>query len=115
MDEAERCHAIIYIADGKIMTCGTVDDVIQKAGLTVWVVNGKSLVTLYKALENHPAISNIAPFGESLHISGTNPDTLSAAINPYKNNPSYHWQLVDTSMEDAFIHYMANAEKENRL
>src|SRR5438552_4396222 len=33
MDEAERCHRLAYIVQGKLLAQGTVDDVIKKAGL----------------------------------------------------------------------------------
>lgn len=115
MDEAERCHAIIYIAGGRIMTRGTVQEVIRNAGLTTWVVHGQNLMPLQRALEHHPAISSVAPFGDSLHISGMNAQTLSEAIAPYRSDTAYEWQLAEPSMEDAFIHYMLQAQIENRL
>ena len=33
MDEAERCHALAYIAEGKLLTHGTAHEVIEQAGL----------------------------------------------------------------------------------
>lgn len=115
MDEAERCHAIIYIAGGRIMTRGTVEEVIADAGLTTWVVRGKDLMPLQRTLEHNPAISSVAPFGDSLHISGTNAHALAEAIAPYQSDVNYQWQLSAASMEDAFIHFMTQAQLENRL
>jgi len=43
MDEAERCHRISYISYGKLLATGTVRDVIDKAGLTTFIVNGPRL------------------------------------------------------------------------
>ncbi|MGE4350886.1 MAG: ABC transporter ATP-binding protein, partial [Bdellovibrionales bacterium] len=79
MDEAERCHAIIYIAYGRIVTEGTVTDVIHHAGLTTWIVRGSSLSSLMHELENNPAITTVAAFGDSLHISGTDAQKLDQA------------------------------------
>jgi len=115
MDEAERCHKIIYIAGGIIMTQGTIDEVINNAGLTTWVVKGENLASLQKELEKDPAVITAAPFGESLHVSGTDKEGLDNATAPYRNNPAYHWELASPSMEDAFIHYMTKAQMENLL
>lgn len=115
MDEAERCHKIIYIAGGRLMTQGTVEEVIQNTGLTTWVVTGTELFQLQQALKNHPAITTIAPFGGSLHISGIDIQALNEAIKPYLDNPHYQWELATPSMEDAFIHYMTKAQLENLL
>lgn len=115
MDEAERCHKIIYIAGGRIMTEGTVDEVIAHAALTTWIVKGNNLSKLQNALKADPAIMTIAPFGESLHISGTDKNALNEAIKKYQTTSEYRWELADPSMEDAFIHYMTKAQMEHLL
>ncbi|MFK7968478.1 MAG: ABC transporter ATP-binding protein [Rickettsiaceae bacterium] len=115
MDEAERCHEIIYIAEGKLIVRGTVANVIEHAGLITWVVRGKNLVDLQKKLESHPAITSIAPFGDSLHISGIDINALDKAILPYRNDHNYKWTTSVPSMEDAFIHYMARLDSGREL
>jgi len=111
MDEAERCHKIIYTAGGQLIIQGSVAEVIANTHLTTWVVKGTDLSLLQTALADHTAISTIAPFGDSLHISGTNPERLKQAITPYLQQSNYHWELINPSMEDAFIHYMNNAQE----
>jgi ABC-2 type transport system ATP-binding protein len=115
MDEAERCHEIIYIAGGKFITQGTVGEVIAHAGLTTWVVRGENLIQLQRELEHQTAVSTVAPFGGSLHISGTDAKALEEVLSPYRQNPDYQWELASPSMEDAFIHYMTQAQMENLL
>lgn len=115
MDEAERCHEIIYIAGGRIITQGTVEEVIANTGLTTWVVSGNKLELLQEELKQNPAVSLIAPFGGSLHISGTDDKSLEKAIKPYLKGSDYHWELTAPSMEDAFIHYMKKAKMEKSL
>ena len=43
MDEAERCHRVAYIAYGRLLTHGTVPEVIAQARLTTWAVSGPNL------------------------------------------------------------------------
>jgi len=106
MDEAERCHAIIYIAYGRLLVQGTVRDVIDHAGLVTWSVKGAGLSGLMRNLEKNPAIATMAPFGEILHISGTNEAALYEALAPYIDDPCLEWGKSAPTLEDAFIHYM---------
>ena len=46
MDEAERCHRLAYILNGKLLTHGTVDEVIRGTRLTTWSVAGPDLLAL---------------------------------------------------------------------
>jgi ABC-2 type transport system ATP-binding protein len=111
MDEAERCHAIIYIAQGKLITEGTVEDVVRNAGLTTWAARGPDLNKLMRDIEHNPAITTTAPFGDSLHISGTNPQALEEALAPYLNLEGYQWEKIDPSLEDVFIHYISGQSR----
>ncbi len=110
MDEAERCHAIIYMAYGRIVARGTVAEVVRGAGLSTWVAQGPDLIALMKRLETLPAISTVAPFGDSLHISGPDPAALEAAIAPYRGHPGTRWIPAEPTLEDVFIHYMATVK-----
>jgi ABC-2 type transport system ATP-binding protein len=114
MDEAERCHAIIYMAYGKLITEGTVTEVIDHAGLTTWtarrIYDDVSLIDLMKKLEKDPAISTVAPFGDSLHISGTDPRALEIAIAPYRADEGLAWVETQPTLEDVFIHYMSTVQ-----
>lgn len=110
MDEAERCHSIIYMSYGRIVTSGTVKEVLRGAGLSTWVVKGPGLMELMRVLEKDPAIKTVAPFGDSLHVSGTDPGKLDAAVKPYQDKPGLTWARSDPSFEDVFIHYMAGTK-----
>ncbi|MGE4314315.1 MAG: ABC transporter ATP-binding protein [Pseudobdellovibrionaceae bacterium] len=110
MDEAERCHAIIYMSYGKLVTQGTVKEVISGAGLTTWVVQGAHLMGLARELEQNPAVKTVAPFGDSLHVSGTNKEKLEAALQPYFGKEGLNWREAMPSFEDVFIRYMADAK-----
>jgi ABC-2 type transport system ATP-binding protein len=109
MDEAERCHEIAYIAYGELLAHGTVDEVIREAHLTTYIVTGDGLATLATELEKHPGVDTVAPFGMSLHVSGSDRTTLEAAIAPYRNDPKLTWSVIDASLEDVFIGLMNRA------
>ncbi len=110
MDEAERCHAIIYMSYGRLMAQGTVQEVVDGANLSTWQARGVNLMKLAGELERNPNIKTIAPFGDSLHISGTDKEGLLKAIEPYFSWPDLEWQETQPSLEDVFIRYTADAE-----
>lgn len=109
MDEAERCHEIAYIAFGELLAHGTVEEVLHAAHLTTYSVTGENLMQLSAALEKAPGVDTVAPFGNSLHVSGRDRAALEAAIAPYRNDPKYHWSIITPSLEDVFIGLMAKA------
>ncbi len=42
MDEAERCHRLAYILEGKLLAHGTAAEVVAQARLTTWSVSGRT-------------------------------------------------------------------------
>ena len=106
MDEAERCHAIVYIRRGRVIARGSVEEVVQGAGLTTWTVRGPQLGALARRLQETEGIEQVAPFGETLHVVGSDAERLEAAIAPFRADPAHSWTLGETSLEDVFIKLM---------
>ena len=107
MDEAERCHELAYIADGKLLVTGTAAEVVARSGLFTWTVAGSGeLADLVRALEKEHGVEIVVPFGSSLHVSGTDRAALEAAVLKYRNLPGLEWRESEPSLEDAFIRYM---------
>ena len=105
MDEAERCHEIAYIFNGKLIARGTADSLIQRSGLVTFEAEGPRADRLARELTGKPGIEMVAPFGAALHVSGTDRSALSKAIDPFRRDP-YLWSEVSPSLEDVFIHLM---------
>ena len=110
MDEAERCHEIAYIAYGELLTHGTVDEVIEHAGLTTYTVSGPNLNGLQNELSRSKGVDMVAPFGTSLHVSGGDEKALEAAIEPYRKRRGLIWTRSEPSLEDVFITLMGKAQ-----
>jgi ABC-2 type transport system ATP-binding protein len=110
MDEAERCHEIAYIAYGRLLAHGTVDEVIHQSRLKVYSVTGEGLAQLAADLEKRPGVDSVAPFGTSLHVAGQDPAALDAAIAPHRNDPKLDWRAIEPSLEDVFIGLMGQSK-----
>jgi len=110
MDEAERCHRISYISYGKMLATGTVDEVIRNAGLTTFVIEGPALNEVADQLEGQPGVEQIAPFGATLHIVGSNKALLEKTLAPFKKDKRLTVVLGETSLEDVFIKFMSGSK-----
>jgi ABC-2 type transport system ATP-binding protein len=108
MDEAERCHELVYIAAGRALARGTAEAIIDGAGLTVWEVRGEHVHELFAPLQAAEGVQSVAAFGGSLHVSGADNDALQRAIAPWRSDPGLHWQHVPASLEDVFISLVDN-------
>ncbi|ODT62561.1 MAG: multidrug ABC transporter ATP-binding protein [Phenylobacterium sp. SCN 69-14] len=109
MDEAERCHEIAYISYGRLIARGTADEVIAAAGLVTFNGEGAGIDRLAGEIAALPGVDMAAPFGQSLHVSGTDRAALEAALAPYRRAP-FRWEEVQPSLEDVFIRLMETSQ-----
>jgi ABC-2 type transport system ATP-binding protein len=108
MDEAERCHRIAYISYGRLVTHGTVAEVVRNAGLTTLVLSGPNLAEAARALRDAPGIDQVAPFGQTLHVVGRNAEAMRKAVDPVAARTGSEVTPADTSLEDVFIEFMGD-------
>ena len=87
MDEAERCHEIAYIAYGKLLAQGTIEEVIASSHLRTYTVSGPDLQSLAEKLTGLAGIGMGAPFGNSLHVAGRDPEALNRAVARFRASP----------------------------
>jgi ABC-2 type transport system ATP-binding protein len=113
MDEAERCHEIAYIFNGELIAEGTGAELITQSKLVTFEAEGPRADRLARDLRGAPGVLMVAPFGQTLHVSGTDRAALEQAIAPYRREP-YRWTEVAPTLEDVFINLMrtASAERE---
>jgi ABC-2 type transport system ATP-binding protein len=103
MDEAERCDRIVYISQGKIYARGTVQQVIAQSGLVTFVISGEGARRLIARLEGAAGVDHVAFFGAVLHVSGRDRRALEAAVAPYRSDPAFEVEEIESSLEDVFI------------
>jgi ABC-2 type transport system ATP-binding protein len=110
MDEAERCHRISYISYGKMLASGTVEEVVRNAGLTTFIIGGPRLNEVADMLEGRPGVEQVAPFGATLHVVGSDAKALEASLQDIKKRKDVKVEPGETSLEDVFIQFMAGSK-----
>jgi ABC-2 type transport system ATP-binding protein len=105
MDEAERCHRLAFILNGRLLAHGTPAEVVEQARLTTWSVSGPDLLRLAGQLHGRPGVEQAVAFGNMLHVSGGDEAALEHAVAPFRT-AQYEWRRVESGLEDVFIHLM---------
>jgi ABC-2 type transport system ATP-binding protein len=109
MDEAERCHRISYISNGRMLTTGTVDEVVAGSGLSTFVLRAHPDAALMSDVSKLDGVVQVAPFGATLHVVGPDRERLAASLNAYASSRGLVVEPGVTSLEDVFIHFMSKA------
>ncbi len=109
MDEAVQCDYIAYIAYGRKLIDGEAARIPGQVGLTTWRVEGPELGALETRLKAEPAVVQVARFGASLHVSGTDAAALDGLAARYEAEGPQRWGRLTAGLEEAFIYLMAGA------
>ncbi len=109
MDEAERCDRIVYILNGKLVTRGSVAEVIAESGLSTFTIEGGGVRHLVQEFEDKPGVDYAGFFGAALHVSGRDRAALERTIAPYRARADLTVAEAKPSLEDVFIHLQEDA------
>jgi ABC-type multidrug transport system ATPase subunit len=126
MDEAERCHRIVYLANGHIVVQGDAGEVSRRSGLITFEVTGEDIDDAARRLRRMPGVEAAAVFGRALHVAGTDRAALEGAIRAADGDGAdgetpdgakldgakldgakLSWQEVEPRLEDVFIHMLS--------
>ncbi len=109
MDEAERCHELVYIAYGKILARGTEAEIIEQSKLKVWTVQGEGLGKILEPLKQSEGVLSVAAFGSAVHVAGLDEDLVLAALERVRHGSPIQINASRANLEDVFISMIANA------
>jgi ABC-2 type transport system ATP-binding protein len=109
MDEAIQCDYIAYIAYGRKLIDGPSAGIPAQIGLVTYYVDGPDLGALEARVKTMPGVEQVARFGASLHVSGTDRAALEATVKRLEAEGTHRWRLEPAGLEEAFIYLMAGA------
>ena len=112
MDEAERCHQLAYISEGRLLASGTVAELIAHAALVTCAISAADpaqLSALAHQLRALPTLRSVASFGATLHVSASSQAALDAAMAPFAGQ-GIKISAIEPSLEDVFIVLMQDSQ-----
>ncbi len=116
LDEAERCSRLALVHDGKLLACGTPDEVkrlMRRAILEIRASQPRRVLVLLR--EQFPGMS-VGLFGDRVHVVTAEPDRTAAqarAVLASAGLPIHALQPIEPSLEDVFVSVLGgHAERE---
>jgi len=111
MDEAERCHRLAFIFQGRVLDEGRPDEIVARRGLQAGEIEVADGLTAAARLRAHPDVEEVEPYGHVLRLvtRGVDPLALAALVV----GPLLRAQPARVSVEDAFVS-MVHAEDRAR-
>ena len=87
---------------------GTSEEVVDASGLITFRGEGPGADRMAGELAHLPGVLTAAPFGQAVHVSGTERKPLEASIAPFRER-GIRWTETDPTLEDVFIRLMSAA------
>jgi ABC-2 type transport system ATP-binding protein len=109
MDEAERCHKLAYIFNGRLLAQGTAAEVVDSQHLSTWCLYGEHLAELSDQLQGKPGVDQTVVFGSSLHATGLDAAALERSVTQVARAAGLKAEPIATGLEDVFIYLMSQA------
>ena len=78
----------------------------RKSGLSTFVVRANPSAELINALMGLSSVSQVAPFGATLHVVGPDSARIAEELGAYAAEHGLSIEPGLTSLEDVFIHFM---------
>jgi ABC-type multidrug transport system ATPase subunit len=106
MDEAERCHRVVYLAGGRLVVQGRAEDVVREAKLAVFEATGTELDRLARRVRGEPGAESVTVLGGTVRAVGTDQAALERAIAAAGGGTAVTWRQVPARLDDVFIHLL---------
>jgi ABC-type multidrug transport system ATPase subunit len=108
MDEAERCHRVVYLSGGRLIVQGAAEDVVRQAALVVYEATGDTQGTLVHRLRGLPGVESATVIGRAVRVVGVARAPLEQALHSLGDSPGVRWAEVPARLDDVFIHLLTD-------
>jgi ABC-2 type transport system ATP-binding protein len=119
MDEAEYCDRLALIDQGRVIALGTPEELrTQYMPEAVWELETERLIDSLRALKESQRFSEVAVFGNALHVLAKREEDLSASVHSILAEQGIipgRLEKIEPSLEDVFVSLVeAKDRKETR-
>lgn len=109
MDEAERCHRVVYLSHGRLIVEGPSERVVADAHLVTFEATGEGLGALVRRARTLPGVESATVIGRALRLVGTARAPLEAAVAALTAG-DIRFVEVEPRLDDVFIHLLGSEE-----
>lgn len=110
MDEAERCHRVVYLAGGRLIVEGPPEDVVRDANLIAFEATGEGIGSLAGRARATAGVENATAIGNALRVVGTDRAALGRAVESLQT-ANVEWSEVPPRLDDVFIHLLGQDDR----
>ncbi len=106
MDEAERCNAVAFMSQGRLLATGTPDELKAAIGKQVLAVRGTPRKVTRQVALSTPGIEDVQIMGDMLHLIVHDGNAVAAELEralKQENVEIHTLKQVKPSMEDVFL------------
>lgn len=79
-DEAERCHLLVRMSNGRLLSCGPAPAIVHSLGLTTFAIRGPDLLTLKCQFSGIKEVEQTMILSNTLYVTGRQCDGLLRAM-----------------------------------
>jgi ABC-2 type transport system ATP-binding protein len=108
MDEAERCRRVGLLYQGRLLVCGSPDEIRRQAGLSLLLVLCQPLRHARSVLQEASGVRWVKAVGDRLHValgSGGTADAVQESLERMGVRVS-RIQPIEPALEDAFFEFV---------
>lgn len=105
MDEAERCHGLAILDQGRLVANGSPADLTAALAGRTLLVSAPQPRQAQHALDGQPGILSVAQIGNSLRVLGERNDALARRVHDLLANAGIDAEVAETqpNLEDVFV------------
>lgn len=116
LDEAERCNRIGLIHKGKLLACGTPDEVKKLMHGTILEIRSSEPRKAASLLRDRLEADSVSLFGDRIHAVTRNPEKAALQVEEILTNARLKLvgiRIVEPTLEDVFISVLAKEKEHN--
>lgn len=116
LDEAERCNRVGLIHKGKLLACGTPDEVKKLMHGTILEIRSPEPRKAASLLRDRLEADSVGLFGDRIHAVTRNPEKAALQVEGILANARLELvgiRIVEPTLEDVFISVLAKEKEHN--
>jgi ABC-2 type transport system ATP-binding protein len=106
LDEAERCHRLALIHQGRLLALGTPDEIKREMKGELWELRCEPRMKARETLKDLPGVRSVGIFGERVHLLLQEGEDIRVQLEEFLKAAGVEcrsWRRIRPSLEDVFI------------